>query len=338
MNINKYLIIFFLISNIFACKNSNNVQKYITLQGETMGTYYSIKYKGNINLQQKIDQELIRINQELSTYIPTSTISLFNQSDTGIIVSKSDLWLNVLEADKIFTLSSGFYDPTVMPLVNYWGFGYKEHNKVKEIDSLKIIKILNYIGFNKIQMINSNKDSIFIKKPSKEVQLDFSSIAKGYGVDKIAQLIRNEGVKDFLIEIGGELVCDGLSPSNKKWVVGINTPEENASTTELIYKKQLSGKALATSGNYRNFYNVNGHKYSHTINPKTGFPEISNLLSVTIIAPSCMTADALATACMVSGLEKSIRMINKLDSIEACLIYLNDKKKMEVYFSDGFEE
>jgi len=218
-----------------------------------------------------------------------------------------------------------------MPLVNYWGFGYTGHKKPDSIDSTIINKILTKVGFDKIELIIVNKDSILVKKKIPGVQLDFSSIAKGYGVDVIGRLIRDTGTNDYLVEIGGEIVTSGLSPSGKKWVVGINTPRDNAKTNDLILDIDISDKALATSGNYRNFFDINGHKYSHTINPKTGFPQRSNLLSVSIITKDCMTADALATACMVSGFKWSKDIIENNDSIQGILIYLNNNKEMKVF-------
>lgn len=317
-----------------SCKNDNILIKYSTLQGKTMGTYYNITYKGTQDIQKDIDQELQRVNNKLSTYIPTSTISKFNKSIDGIKVPKKDLFVNVQKAKELYSLSNGYYDPSVMPLVNYWGFGYTGHEKVTSIDSFKIDSLIKFIGFDKINFVPISIDSIFLHKRNKQVQLDLSSIAKGYGVDQIAKLLEENNIKDYLVEIGGEVYCSGLSPKGKKWVLGVNTPKENAATNEIILKKELSNQAMATSGNYRNFYNANGNKYSHTINPKTGFPERSNLLSATIITSDCMTADAFATACMVSGLKWSKKIIENTDSIQGILIYLNNNNKMEVWQKD----
>lgn len=338
MKINKILLIVLILVNAISCKNNINTAKYTSLSGKTMGTTYNIKYKNNINYQSEIDIELKRINNELSTYISTSTISRFNQSETGISIDKNDLLKNIIKAKKIFELSNGTYDPTVMPLVNYWGFGYTEHKKVNKIDSLKIDSIKQYIGFEKISLVHLKIDSIILNKTNKHVQLDLSSIAKGYGVDKIGQLLKSKGINDYLVEIGGEITCQGLSPSNRNWVVGINTPDETASTNEYIVNIALTNKSLATSGNYRNFYDVDGHKYSHTINPKTGYPEKSNLLSATIITKDCMTADALATACMVSGFDWAKNIIEKTDSIKGILIYLDNNKEMKVWQNNRLKQ
>jgi FAD:protein FMN transferase len=323
---------------VISCGKPSNKGVNLFLTGETMGTTYNIKYKGDKDYQKDIDKELIRINNELSTYIETSTVSRFNFSDSGIVVNKSDLWINLTMASEIYKLSEGLYDPTVMPLVNYWGFGYTGHKKVEKIDSLKIRELLNIIGLNQIKLITKGNDSVFIYKPVKEIQLDFSSIAKGYAVDKIGELLSSKGITDFMVEIGGEIVSKGLSPSGKKWVIGVNTPSENASPDDYILEVQISGKGMATSGNYRNYFGEGKEKYSHTINPKTGFSERSNLLSATIIAEDCMTADALATACMVSGLDKSKKMISSLKDVEACFIWVDEKNVMQVYTTPGFNK
>lgn len=328
-----------LISLLFiSCTKPSSKGVNFFLTGETMGTTYNIKYKGDKDYQRDIDKELIRINNELSTYIETSTISRFNLSDSGIIVNKSDLWINLSKASEIYKLSDGLYDPTVMPLVNYWGFGYTGHKKVEKVDSAKIRELLKITGLKQIRIIPKGNDSVFIYKPGKEIQLDFSSIAKGYAVDKIGELLTLKGITNFMVEIGGEILSKGLSPSGKKWVIGINTPSEHASPDDFILEVEISGKGLATSGNYRNFFGEGKEKYSHTINPKTGFSERSNLLSATIIADDCMTADALATACMVSGLEKSKKMISSLKNVDACLIWINEKIELQVYTTPEFNK
>ena len=323
---------------VLSCGKPSNKGVIIFLTGETMGTTYNIKYKGKKDYQPDIEKELIRINNELSTYIETSTISRFNQSENGIKVDRGDFLINLLKSAEIYTLSDELYDPTVMPLVNYWGFGYTEHKKVKKIDSSKIREILKITGLKLIQIIPDDNDSVFINKPNKDVQLDFSSIAKGYAVDKIGELLSQSEINNFMVEIGGEIVCKGLSPSGKKWVIGINTPNEDASFDDFILEVQISGKGMATSGNYRNYLGEGKDKYSHTINPKTGYPERSNLLSATIIADDCMTADALATACMVSGLEKSKSMIATLKNVEACLIWADEYNAMQIFTTPGFNK
>ncbi|MEZ4907460.1 MAG: FAD:protein FMN transferase [Saprospiraceae bacterium] len=331
------LIFIFFLSVVSYRQVSDQKTKYFHITGETMGTTFSIKYKGDKNLENEINQELSRVNDELSTYIPTSTISRFNQSDSGIVVPKTDFYINLIKSYDIYKIFDGRYDPTIMPLVNYWGFGYTEHKKVEHIDTALIMHLKNLVGMDKIKIQPIGDDSVFVFKPNKEIQLDFSSIAKGYGVDKIAELINKEGFENYLVEIGGEIYAAGINPKGSKWVIGINTPSENADIADLIEEVEISGYGLATSGNYRNYYESNGKKLSHTINPLTGFPERSNLLSASVIAENCMTADALATAFMVSGLEKSESKLQELKNIEVCFIYANENGEFKIFKSPGFD-
>lgn len=338
MQIYKYLFLFTLLS-LLSCNNSKNIsQPYIYLSGETMGTTYNIKYNGKKNFQKEIDNELKRVNDEVSTYISTSTISKFNTSTDGIIVDSTDFYINLIKAMEVYKLSDGYYDVTVMPLVNYWGFGFTGHEDVEKIDSNAVRELLKKVGSQNISIIAKGNGKFLIQKANRGVQLDFSSIAKGYGVDKIGELLAKQGIKDYMVEIGGEVVSSGKSPRGTEWVIGINTPTETASPQDVLIEVEISGKGLATSGNYRNFHNSSGKKYGHTINPKTGFPEQSNLLSSTIIADNCMTADALATACMASGLNKSKEMIKKLNNIEACFIFTNEKGEFQVFKTPGFDK
>lgn len=338
MQIYKNLYLFSLIL-LLSCNNSLNIsQSYTYITGETMGTTYNIKYNSKENFQKEIDLELKRINNEVSTYIPGSTISKFNTSTSGITVDSTDFFINLLKAIEVYKLSDGYYDVTVMPLVNYWGFGYTGHENVEKVDSNEIKELLKKVGSGMISIVPKGKNNFLIQKSNKEVQLDFSSLAKGYGVDKIGELLAKKGVNDYMVEIGGEVVSSGKSPRGTEWVIGINTPSETASPQDVIIEVEISGKAVATSGNYRNYHENSGKKYGHTINPKTGFPEQSNLLSASIIANDCMTADALATACMASGLEKSKELIKKLNNIEACFIYINDKGEFQIYKTTGFDK
>ncbi len=338
MRISRFAFLFLIVICFASCNDKTVSLHDYYLQGETMGTSYHIKYRGEKNLQKEIDNELLVLNDRLSTYIPTSTISRFNKSEKGIAIDKSYFLDNITSASKIYEMSKGLYDPTVMPLINYWGFGYKKNGISDKVDSFKIDSILRFVGFDKIKLIEINGDSVFVEKKFKETELDFSSIAKGYGVDKVSELLELNKVQNYMVEIGGELRCKGLSPSSKPWTVGINTPKEGASLEDLILKKKLHDQAMATSGNYRNFYEMNGRTYSHTINPRTGFPERSNLLSATVTSKDCMTADAIATACMVAGLEVSKDIVAKLEGTEVCLIYLDSEMKMQIYYSEGFKE
>ena len=323
---------------------------YLSIAGETMGTTYHIIYKDSLNrnFKSQVDELLQIINQGLSTYIKDSDISKFNQADKDIEVPVGIHFLNNLIASKsVFEKTDGYFDPTIMPLVNYWGFGYTAKKPVVKIDSLAVDSIQQLIGFEKI---NSNfeyyveeGDKVSQKKYDKlsktvsNVQLDFSAIAKGYAVDILCDFLKGKKIKNYLVEIGGELRCKGKNPKGKIWTTAINTPKINARLTDYEAIIQVENKGIASSGNYRNFYEVNGEWYGHEINPKTGFPEKSNLLSVTVLANNCMKADAYATAFMIMGLEKSQALANELDNIDAFFIFANENGELEQIYTQGFE-
>ena len=187
-----------------------------------------------------------------------------------------------------------------MPLVNHWGFGYSGRNKVTKIDSGAVHDILESVGLEHILVEKFGKKRV-LTKLNPEVELDFSAVAKGYALDIIGNWLVGNGCERFLIDIGGEMLARGMNGNNSPWVVGINTPDSNADISEIMAKVPLENVACATSGNYRNFYELDGKIIGHTINPKTGFPEINNLLSVSILAPTCAEADAFATACLAMG-------------------------------------
>ena len=318
---------------ILACKNEpvKSIQ-YVELTGKTMGTTYSIKYLDSLNRNFKleIDSVLVALNNEVSTYEPESFISLFNKSEETFqyvnLLEKgakkpTHFKANLEKSKEVFKNSNGYFDPTVMPIINYWGFGYTEKRAVEKVDSAKVDSLMQFVGFNKITQRTAQDGWVYLVKESSGVQLDFSAIAKGYGVDLVAKLLTQKGIKNYFVEIGGELVVKGVNPQNKWWMIGINTPSEQADITAIQSKVELQNQAMATSGNYRNFYEVNGVKYAHTVNPKTGFPEKNTLLSASIFAADCMAADAYATACMAMGLENAKDMINELDNIEAYFLY-----------------
>jgi len=284
------------------------------IAGKTMGTTYHITYYGSAKPNQvkdAVDALMVVLNADVSTYIPTSTISLFNSdlSDTVIIAKdKQFFWDNFAKSKEIYHQTNGYFDPTVMPLVNYWGFGYTGHRPVEEVDSLIVDSLLQLVGFDKLLV---NKDTIFRLAPN--VQLDFSALAKGYGVDMVAEWFDENGMDSYFVEIGGENRAKGQKADGTLWSVGISIPKENTSQDAYNTIIDLDNEAMATSGNYRNFYEVKGQKYSHTINPKTGFSERNTILSASVLAENCMTADALATAMMVMGYDKAIALQHTMD-------------------------
>ena len=308
-----------------------------------MGTYYQVTYADSLQRSFKadIDALLLALNQEVSTYIDTASISVFNRSDQGIPLAynpfgqdvphdNQHLLQNFQAAKSISARTAGAFDPTVMPLVNYWGFGYTEKREVTRVDSARVDSLQRLVGMENVFLRN---DSLLKTHPG--VQLDFSAIAKGYGVDQIAVFLHEQGIQDYYVEIGGEVVARGKSPRGDYWRIGISDPREGAGLQDIQTAVPLIDQALATSGNYRNVYEVNGQKYSHTINPRTGFPERSRLLSASVFAPDCMTADAYATACMVAGPEQALAFAKKNEQIEVYLIVSTVSGDLEVHYSEG---
>lgn len=317
--------------------------KFAYLQGETMGTFYKVIYedKEGIITQQMVDDLLAEINQEVSTYIPNSIISTFNQgiiqldltdfSDRKDVSADFKHFKRNLKVSKdVFELTDGNFDPTVMPLVNFWGFGYQSRVNRAHVDENVIDSLKALVGFDKIQMQGN-----VIAKTTAESQLDFSAVAKGYAVDEVGRMLESKGIQNYMIDIGGEIKTKGHNAKGHQWTIGINTPHEDAALQDVEKVLAISDKAIATSGNYRNYYKVEGQKFAHTINPKTGYSEISNTLSATIVADDCATADALATACMVMGAEKGVALIETIPDIEALCIIGNEDGSMSVMQTAG---
>lgn len=338
----NFLILFlFAIIGFSACKNEPKTTEktYTTFEGKTMGTYYRVTYADSLqrNFRNDFEKLLKEINDEVSTYIPTSTISQFNQSEEGLNLSgKIHFLANLTGATEINQKSGGAFDPTVMPLVNYWGFGYTEKKPVTEVDSLKIDSMMQSVGLQHLQLIQG--DSVVLKKNKSSVQLDFSGIATGYALDTMGKFLERQGIQDYLVDIGGEQRARGLSPRGEVWNIGINVPKETADRTDVQVTFPLKDWSVSTSGNYRNFYVVNGVKYSHTINPKTGYPERNTLLSASVFSKNAIAADAWATAFMVMGLDRASRLADELPEIEAYFIYGKEDGSMAVKYSTGLKE
>ncbi len=319
------------------------LKKEFELTGETMGTTYHIKviagYFNKLNgLHAQINERLEAINQSMSTYIPDSEISRFNsmrETDKKFHVSKD--FLHVAQVGKrIYGLTNGAWDGTVMPLVELWGFaklGPDIYEMRADVPDKEIIReVLTEIGFEKIEISEQG----FLKKKRANVSIDFASIAKGYAVDQVANLIRKKGFDDFLVEIGGEVYASGHRRDGRSWRVGVNTPQKGSPHDEVYEIVHITNKALATSGDYRNFFEVNGKFYSHILDPKTGYPVSKGVVSVSIVADTCVFADGLATGIMVMGQSKGMELINSLDGIE-CLLVVKDKGgRLTNYYSNGF--
>jgi thiamine biosynthesis lipoprotein len=309
-----------------------------------MGTFYNITYESSLNLKSEIDEILIDINNGVSTYISNSTISILNTDSLGIIANKQVIYSlpvnkhfinNYNSAKEVYNISNNFFDPTIMPLVNYWGFGYSGKRPIEEVDSLKVHQLKSTVGFDKWSMQEVNSE-LHIRKPISS-KLDFSGIAKGYGVDYIAAFLDAKNIKNYMVEIGGEVMTMGHNSKSLLWTIGLSKPEVKAGYRDFQTLVSLSGVGMASSGNYRNYYEVDGKTYGHEINPKTGYPEINQLLGTSVIANNCKMADAYATAFMVMGLEKSQNLIENLDGLEACFFIRSQSGEISTVTSSDFQ-
>ena len=334
----RRIIYLLFVASFFACKDTPTISSYDVIQGQTMGTYYGVSYRGidgltKAQLKTKVDSILFIINDEMSTYIDSSFISLFNKSLTQTAEVPSHFKTVLDCARKVHELSNSSFDPTVMPLTNYWGFGYSGKVAREDWDSTSLKQIVDLVGFDKVVI----KDNILVKDIV-GVELDFSALAKGYAVDVIVSEMQSLGIEHLLVDIGGDGFAKGKSKSGNSWRIGINVPDVNAAYTDRFVDIELDGKGLATSGNYRNYYEVDGELYGHTINTKTGFPFKSNVLSVSVIANTSMEADAWATACMASYLDDGIAMIEGLIDVEAYFIFEDKEGNMKQKYTAGFKD
>lgn len=289
------------------------------------GTTYHITYQCDSNMAAGIKAELLKVDQSLSPFNDKSVITAVNQNKA---VQLDSMFLDVYNlALQISEETDGAFDITVAPLVNAWGFGFKNSALPSsyQVDSLRQI-----VGYQKVSLENGH-----IKKKDPRIMLDCSAIAKGYGCDVIAKYLRSRGVKNFMVEIGGEIVTSGLNPERMPWKVGVTKPSDDSLSTshELQTVLNVTDMAMATSGNYRNFYYKGGKKYAHTIDPKTGFPVQHNILSATVIAKSCAEADAYATSFMVMGLEKAQKVMERRPELMAYIIYSDQNGESAVWYS-----
>jgi thiamine biosynthesis lipoprotein len=307
--------------------------EYIKLAGFTQGTSYHITYesKRGENLQEEIDTLLADFDRTFSIYLPGSIISRINKNDSDVIVNEH--FIKVFNKSyEIYKATEGIFDITVAPLVNAWGFGFTEKANV---DSSMVDSLLEYVGMDKV-ILEDKK----IRKKHKETMLDCNAIAQGYAADVIADYLDRKGIKNYLVEIGGEINTRGINEKGNIWRIGIDKPIENnlIPGTYLQAIVQLKNRSLATSGNYRKFYEKDGVKYAHSINPKTGYPVLKNLLSATVLAEDCMTADAYATAFMVMGLEKTKDFLLEHAEMEAYLVYSDDQGNYQVFVTSGLKK
>lgn len=310
---------------VFSCTKT---EKLIRIEGRAQGTTYHITYssKDDVTYKAEVDSLLAKLDLSLSTYRSESIISRFNRNDSSVVAD--DHFLKVFgKAIEISKRTKGQFDITVTPLINAYGFGFTKRTDISDkiIDSLR-----QFVGYQKVRM---EENKIVKEKP--EVMLDFNAIAQGYSVDVLGSFLEAKGVTNYLVELGGEVKAKGTKENGEYWRVGIDQPEEGfPASRNLNTVVKLANRAMATSGNYRKYYEENGRKYAHIIHPATGYPATHNLLSASVFASDCMTADAYATAFMVMGVEQTKTFLsgNGDLSLEVFLIY-DDKGTLKTYSS-----
>lgn len=303
-------------------------KQYFEESGSVFHTIYHIKYEGSEILTEKIDAEFQKFNLSLNPFNPNSIISKVNRNEP---VEVDNWFIEVFNrAKEVSDHSEGIFDITCAPLVNLWGFGFSKMDSVtpQMIDSIK-----QFVGYQKVRL-----DGRKVVKDDSRILLNCSAIAKGYASDVIARLLEREGVKNYMVEIGGEVTMKGVNQNGKCWRIGINKPEDDSTgiKNDIEEVVQLCKKGgVATSGNYRNYYVKDGKKYAHTIDPRTGYPSEQSILSATIVAEDCITADAYATAFMAMGLEKAREAAKNIPGIEYYVIYSDENGKHQIEYSTG---
>lgn len=303
----------------------------IVLQGLAQGSYYAVTYYDaeNRNFQPEIDSIFHAVDMSVNLWVDSSIISKVNRNED---VTLDSIFLdNFRIAMETARLSDGYFDPTVSPIVAAWGFSYKRGDSITPqlIDSLKQL-----VDYRKIHIENGK-----VIKENPDMKLDFNAIAQGYTSDLIALFLESRGIKNYLVDTGGEIMARGSKPNGQPWIVGIEKPAENWDSEQVVQTRiTLRDKGLVTSGSTRKYTERNGRRYSHCIDPKTGYPVEHNVLSATVLAENSVWADALASICMVMGMEKSLPLIESMDGVEAYYIFVNDQNELETFATEGFRE
>ena len=324
-------LLFLIIGTFFIARKSHrdNYAPFQSNEGMIFGTVFHAKYQYKEDLLQEIMRELNAVDASLSMFNPNSCISKINKGETDEADSLLACVFQLAQA--ISKVTDGAFDVTVAPLVNAWGFGFK--NDVLP-DSAIIDSLMSFVGWEKVRI-----QEMHIQKDDPRIIMDFSAIAKGYGADQVAKLMKQKGIENYMIEIGGEIVCGGKNQNNENWKIGINKPTDDPTSTnqELDKILNLTDCAMATSGNYRNFYVKDGKRIAHTIDPKSGYPVQHSVLSSTVLAPSCAMADGFATSFMVMGLEKAQQILDQHPELQAYLIY-EENGEHKVYYTKELEK
>jgi thiamine biosynthesis lipoprotein len=303
----------------------------IVLQGLAQGSYYAVTYYDaeNRNFQPEIDSIFHAVDMSVNLWVDSSIISKVNRNED---VTLDSIFLdNFRIAMETARLSDGYFDPTISPIVAAWGFSYKRGDSITPqlIDSLKQL-----VDYRKIRIENGK-----VVKENPDMKLDFNAIAQGYTSDLIALFLESRGIKNYLVDTGGEIMARGSKPNGQPWIVGIEKPAENWDSEQVVQTRiTLCDKGLVTSGSTRKYTERNGRRYSHCIDPKTGYPVEHNVLSATVLAENSVWADALASICMVMGMEKSLPLIESMDGVEAYYIFVDDQNELETFATEGFRE
>ncbi len=327
---NNLITAFIFLFTIFGCDTAKQEHKF-SFAGEAQGTYYAITYydNQNRNLQSEADSLLAAFDQSVSLWVPQSIISRVNQGDTTVTLDGIFRY-NFELSIKMARLTNGYFDFTVSPLVEAWGFSFKGKIPMTpaRVDSIK-----SFVNWQQVSIENGK-----VIKADHRTRFDFNAIAQGHSVDLLGKLLESKGIERYLVDVGGEIRAKGTKPDGSKWRVGIEKPALKASDERSIQQViEIENKGLATSGSYRKYYEENGKRFSHAIDPKTGYPVTHNLLSATVIANSAAEADALATAILVMGRKKSLELIAKNPSIEAYFISWDKEKGFVTEWTSGFE-
>lgn len=323
MMVKKIAFSFIILSLFFSCTKE---KKYTFLQGNALGTTFSLKYQKNVDYSQSIDSLFTVINNSLSTYHPNSIISRINKGDTSV---RTDTHFEKVynKAKRIYIETEGLFDPTVGNLVNAWGFGPQKN--LKQPDSSRVKELMKRVGFNKTKLTNHQ-----VVKEYPDIFFDFNAIAKGYAVDVIGLFFERKNIQNYMIELGGEMRVRGKNPKQNLWKVGVEKPLTDGSRA-IETTVELNDQSMATSGNYRKFkIDKNGRKYVHTVNPKTGYTIQNDLLSASVISKiDCADVDAYATSFMVMGFEKTKDFLQRHSELDALLIYVGKDQNIKIFDS-----
>ncbi len=298
------------------------------LEGLAQGSYYAITYYGDHNYQHGIDSIFQAVDRSVNLWVDSSIINKVNRNENTTL---DNIFIdNFNIAQQAAELSSGYFDPTIGPLVSAWGFSAKNGDSITPqlIDSLKAL-----VDYRKVHIENGQ-----LVKENPGIQLDFNAIAQGYTSDLIGAYLESQGITNYLVDVGGEIMARGNKPDGSSWVVGIEKPSANWDSDRVVQQRvQIKDQGIVTSGSYRKYVERDGKRYSHCIDPTTGYPVQHQLLSATVIAQNATWADALASICMVMGMERSLELINSLDGVEAYYIYVNEQDELETFATEGFK-